>query len=254
MINTGLVSISFRKLEAFEIIDMTVEAGLDAIEWGGDIHVPHGDLKTAVSVHEKCLEEQILCPSYGSYYRVGEYAAPVGEFKKVLNCAVILEAKTIRVWAGAKPSTEAEPEYRTAISEELGLLCDIAGEREIGIGLEYHAGTLADEANSVKMLIESVGRKNLSTYWQPPVGRSHSENLIDIRMLDEYISNIHVFTWRGRERLELKEGFGDWLEYANALTGDRRRFMMLEFIKEDSIEGFHRDSQTLKELLGEINQ
>ncbi|MBN2558517.1 MAG: TIM barrel protein [Clostridia bacterium] len=252
MIKTGLVSISFRKLEAFEIIDMTAKAGLDAIEWGGDIHVPHGDRKTAEYVHEKCMEKQILCPSYGSYYKVGEYITPVAEFMKALDCASILESKIIRVWAGVKGSAEADPEYRDIITEELGLLCDLAGKREIGIGLEYHAGTLTDDAGSAKTLIESAGRKNLSTYWQPPVGRSLVDNLYDIWLLGEYISNIHVFTWRGRERLELAAGIGDWIEYAGVLDGYKSRFMMLEFIKDDSIEGFYRDADTLREIPGKI--
>jgi hypothetical protein len=45
MIRTGLVSVTFRQLSAEEIIKLVVCAGLEGIEWGGDIHVPHGDLK-----------------------------------------------------------------------------------------------------------------------------------------------------------------------------------------------------------------
>jgi hypothetical protein len=44
MIQTGLVSITFRQLSPPAIIDLVRQAGLEGIEWGGDVHVPHGDL------------------------------------------------------------------------------------------------------------------------------------------------------------------------------------------------------------------
>ena len=47
MLTGGLVSITFRDLEANEIIDLVKKSGLTAIEWGGDVHVPHGDFNRA---------------------------------------------------------------------------------------------------------------------------------------------------------------------------------------------------------------
>jgi 3-dehydroshikimate dehydratase len=43
----GLVSISFRPLSVEELIRLVTDVGLEGIEWGGDKHVPHGDLDTA---------------------------------------------------------------------------------------------------------------------------------------------------------------------------------------------------------------
>ena len=42
---TGLCSVSFRKLTVEEIIAAVKDAGLDGIECGGDVHVPHGDVE-----------------------------------------------------------------------------------------------------------------------------------------------------------------------------------------------------------------
>ena len=53
MIHTGLVSVTFRKLEPAEIVDLVKQAGLQGIEWGGDIHVPHGDIQRAKRKFEK---------------------------------------------------------------------------------------------------------------------------------------------------------------------------------------------------------
>jgi 3-dehydroshikimate dehydratase len=47
MIRTGLLSVTFRQLVVEDIIPLVVQAGLDGIEWGGDIHVPHGEVKRA---------------------------------------------------------------------------------------------------------------------------------------------------------------------------------------------------------------
>ena len=44
---TGLVSISFRGLTVDEIIRHVAEEGLDAIEWGGDVHAPAGNIDVA---------------------------------------------------------------------------------------------------------------------------------------------------------------------------------------------------------------
>ncbi len=44
MIKSGLVSITFRQLTCEQIVDLVSKAKLDAIEWGGDIHVPHDNM------------------------------------------------------------------------------------------------------------------------------------------------------------------------------------------------------------------
>ena len=50
---TGLVSVTFRELASREIVALVANAGLDGIEWGGDVHVPHGELSTARQVLRK---------------------------------------------------------------------------------------------------------------------------------------------------------------------------------------------------------
>ena len=47
MVATGLTSVTFRKLDPLQVIQLTKSAGLQSIEWGGDIHVPAGDLDNA---------------------------------------------------------------------------------------------------------------------------------------------------------------------------------------------------------------
>jgi len=249
MLKSGLVSISFRNLTTDEIIKMVRVAGLDSIEWGGDIHVPHGDVLIASKVRQECDLAGINCPSYGSYYKVGEYKNPKSEFKKVLESAIYLNSEKIRVWAGTKATTEADIDYWEIIIKELRLICSMAANEGKDIALEYHAKTLTDNYHDTMKLLAKTDIDNLTTYWQPPVGLTHEENLRDIRILKNHISNIHTFTWHGRERMSLFEGNDNWKEYFELINTWQTRYCMLEFIKDDSIEGFYGDATVLKELL-----
>lgn len=47
MLKTGLTSVTFRNLGIEQIVSLAGAAGADSIEWGGDIHVPPGDLSAA---------------------------------------------------------------------------------------------------------------------------------------------------------------------------------------------------------------
>ncbi|MFN2155934.1 MAG: sugar phosphate isomerase/epimerase, partial [Anaerolineae bacterium] len=97
MIRSGLVSITFRQLSPAEIVARAAQAGLEAIEWGGDVHVPHGDVDAARTVRRTTEEAGLQVAAYGAYYRVGhEEPCP---FADVLESAVALGAPLIRVWA-----------------------------------------------------------------------------------------------------------------------------------------------------------
>ena len=71
MLCGGLVSITFRRLSPREIVKLVKKSGLEGIEWGGDVHVPHGDLSVAREVATMTQEEGLVVAAYGSYYRVG---------------------------------------------------------------------------------------------------------------------------------------------------------------------------------------
>jgi len=50
MIKSGLVSVTFRKLTPAHIIQLVVDAGLEGVEWGGDVHAPPGDARLAQEI------------------------------------------------------------------------------------------------------------------------------------------------------------------------------------------------------------
>ncbi len=67
----GLCSITFRDLTPREVVALAVRSGIAGIEWGGDVHVPPGDVGAAESVAALCRDAGITVVSYGSYLGMG---------------------------------------------------------------------------------------------------------------------------------------------------------------------------------------
>ncbi len=254
MIYPGLVSVSFRGLNCKQITELVKKAGLSSIEWGGDIHVPQGNLKKAREVRKMTRDAGLMTAAYGSYYRLGCELIKTGEradFEKTLATAIELNAHVIRVWAGDRGSAEADASWRKKITEETRRIADEADKENTAIALEFHGGTLTDSNQSCLELLEKINRPNVNTYWQPPVGSSMDYGLEGLRMLLPYLSNIHAFHWEDRERRPLAEGAEEWHNYIDVIKkAEGSRHIMLEFVKDDSPEQFLEDAAVLRELLG----
>ena len=79
----GLVSVSFRGESPETILHEARAAGLRAIEWGGDVHVPPGDLENARRIGAATREAGLSVAAYGSYYRLGTAEDPAAAFSPV---------------------------------------------------------------------------------------------------------------------------------------------------------------------------
>jgi sugar phosphate isomerase/epimerase len=239
---TGLTSITFRQLDVEQIIALAKTAGVDGIEWGGDIHVPPNE--TGPWVREKTAEAGLAVLSYGSYFRL----CAGGDFAPVLAAAASLGAPLIRVWAGDRGSAAAEDDYYRRAAEDLRDICSRSADQGIKIGLEYHRKTLTDTAESAEKLLSLANMKNLSVYWQPNPDLPLSDHGREIRRLLPWISQIHVFYWKpGNVRCPLAEGVEAWREYIGLLGRDRN--YIVEFVLEDRAEQFLADAETLRTLL-----
>jgi hypothetical protein len=245
---TGLTSVTFRSLSAEQIIAIAKSAGLQGIEWGGDVHVPpegrdSASNPVAAAIGEKTAAAGLTVLSYGSYYKLrgGQ------DFVPVLAAARALKAPLIRIWAGALASAAAEDNYYHKAAGELQGVCDLAADAGIKIGLEYHRGTLTDTADSAEKLVHLTARNNLRLYWQPnpdlPVAEHHRE----ISLLLPWISQVHVFHWnRGNMRRPLAEGADVWKGYIELIGADKNYIM--EFVMNDREENFLEDAQVLARL------
>ena len=248
ILKTGLVSVTFRKLSCEEIIEITQNAGLDAIEWGGDVHVPHGDIERAADVAGKTKEAGLSVSSYGSYYRPGKTVQDI-DFQDVLATAKVLTAPAIRVWAGDKGSSAATNATWDVVVKESRRIADMAGAEKIRIAYEFHRNSLTDTNESAARLMEKVNHPNIGIYWQPPDRTTLQNNLAGLRAVKPYLENIHAFSWDEKtgERLLLRAMKEKWIELLKeiaAAPGDR--YILLEFVKDDSIENFLSDAEALK--------
>ena len=242
---TGLCSVSFRKLTVEEIIEAVKAAGLDGIEWGGDVHVPHGDVEKAKRVAKLMEDAGLETLSYGTYYYPGDHA--VEDFQGVIDCALALGTKIIRVWAGSKTLTEVTDEYRAKIIADTQAICDMAKPYGLTVAYEYHGWTLTETLESALQAYNEVGKENMKMYWQPSVFHSFEENMEALKALLPYCCNVHMFHWDAEyTRYALEEGADAvkaYLDLAN--TNPQVAGVMLEFIKDDSIEQMKLDGATL---------
>ncbi|RLD12301.1 MAG: sugar phosphate isomerase/epimerase [Chlamydiae bacterium] len=250
---SGLTSITFRGLNPKKIVGLAVKAGLDGIEWGGDIHVPHGDVKTAAEVYKITIDAGLNIIAYGSYYTLG-YSAENGlDFKSVLDSATALNAPAIRVWAGKIGSSEANEDYRNKIIEETKSIAKLAVEENIEIAFESHINTLTDTGESSVDLLKKINMENVKTYWQPDPSYSDDENLRKLDLIFPWVKNIHVFQWTKENfiRLPLIEGKEKWGKYFDKIsTMENDVYAIMEFVKNDSPEQFLNDAEILKKMIG----
>ncbi|MFR5072474.1 MAG: sugar phosphate isomerase/epimerase family protein [Bianqueaceae bacterium] len=163
MIKTGMVSVTFRQFDVDEVIRRTKEAGLMAIEWGGDVHVPHGDLDKARYTADKMRENGLEIASYGSYYRALEDET----FEDILATAKALGAPNIRIWAGEREPQDCDREQRARTVQRIRDAARMAARENITVSTEYHGGTLTVMQDSAVALLKEAEEPNLYTYWQP---------------------------------------------------------------------------------------
>lgn len=255
----GLCSVTVRHLGIEEVARLAAEAGLLAIEWGGDVHVPPGDVDAAARARGASAAAGITCASYGSYLLAdGDGAAE--SVARVLDTAVDLGTSNVRVWTpfGIEPGSRRTNE----VVDALGAVSAAAADRDLTVGVEFHGSTLTATMTSVTALLDAVGAPNLATYWQPPYwlpARSVADDVREVEALSPRLSHVHVYEWIGGEdRRPLAEGAHRWRAVFEALgTGaapdePSPRVAFLEFVAEDDPVALLRDARTLRNLLGEV--
>jgi 3-dehydroshikimate dehydratase len=250
----GLLSVTFRQLTADQIIDLSAQNGLIALEWGGDVHVPHGDIAEAKRVGEASRAAGLTVAAYGSYYRC-DAEADQPDFADVLASAQALGAPVIRVWAGTAGSAETSEADRARIVADLKRIGAAAAEAHITITIEFHANTLTDDPDSALALIQAIDHPNVKLYWQTSNGKSAEYSATVLERVKPYLSHLHVFHWNfgdeGIERRPLSDAVETWqrfLQIAQPAAGETRA-LMLEFVRDDSVEQLADDARTLIRLI-----
>lgn len=246
---TGLTSVTFRKETVERIVEIAAKAGLDGIEWGGDIHVPPGDAAAAARARQLTGAAGLQVLSYGSYYRLHDAGDPAGRFLPVLGSVAALGAPAVRIWAGGAGPSEADEETYRSAAAELGVICAMAAERGILVCLEYHRQTLTETCESALKLLNLAGCENLRTYWQPNPDISHAENCRELDCVLPWLYTMHVFQWSaGNVRHRLEEGRAEWSRYIT-MAKECSPNLVLEFVMDDSADALADDAAALRRFL-----
>lgn len=242
---TALISVTFRKKTIEEVAALAKQAGLEAIEWGGDVHVPPMDTDAISRALAACKENGLEISAYGSYYRCEEGV----DFAPVLETAVRLGTPIIRVWAGTKGTDKATEEDWAVVIKLLREAVALAAEKGCIVATEYHPDTLTDNIDSAERLFAEV--PGLYTYWQPNHTRTVEQCLDDIRRLGNRVQNIHVFQRDEKNlRVPLEWGKDRWAAYLPAVAAQTQsRFAGLEFMPRDSEEQLMIDAALLHDLM-----
>ncbi|MEX1118080.1 MAG: TIM barrel protein [Terrimicrobiaceae bacterium] len=247
---SGLVSVSFRKLSVLEIVRLASEAGLECVEWGGDIHVPHGNLIAAREAAKLTADHGLSVSSYGSYLRLGAGGEP--GLESVVETAVVLGAPTIRVWAGKKSSAEATAEDRATVVEAAFAAAELASASGLSISYEFHANTLTDTAESAAELLADTLHDAIHSFWQPPNGANVDKALVSLEVALPRLSNVHAFHWwpDPATRLPLADGHARWSKYLNRIRlAGLQPDVLLEFLPRDDPSLLSAEAATLLGLL-----
>jgi sugar phosphate isomerase/epimerase len=254
----GLCSVTVRHLGVEEVARLAAEAGLRAIEWGGDVHVPPDDLSAAARARVASAAAGVFCASYGSYLLADGDGAPE-TIARVLDTALALGAPSVRVWApfGVMPGSPRTSE----VVDALRAVSAAAAERDLTVALEFHGGTLTESGASVTALLDAVGAPNLATYWQPPywkAARPPADDVAEVDQLRPRLSHVHVYEWSTAEdRRPLAEGAKRWRAVLDSLQEPvpndhtATRVAFLEFVEGDDTVALLRDARTLHDLLGD---
>jgi len=257
---TGICSITFRQFDVKQVADLVKEAGLDAIEWGGDVHVPPGDLKAAQTARRATDRAGLEVSSYGSYYRVLDKAGQTENFEPVLTSALELGTDTIRIWAGYHGSAETDAATRQCFVEQAQIIAEQAAGTGVNLGFEFHDHSLTDTNESAEQLLREIGAPNVTLYWQPMYqGPTMDYRMAGLYSLKDRISNVHVFHWEydgtkerwidAVDRRPLSEGQADWTQYFAVELPPRERYALLEFVRDDDPQRFLEDAATLKQWM-----
>jgi len=265
----GLCSVTLRAESIAEVVAIAAGAGLEAIEWGGDVHVPPGDLAVAADARRRSEDAGLRVVSYGSYLsctpKVGRHV------DAALDVTEALGTSMVRVWCPFGVEPGASSSERAEVAEGVAIVAAAAATRQLSVYLEFHGGTLTASVPSTLELLDAVGAANLLTAWQPPywAPQDLASDRADLAAIGDRLGHLHVYQWDPdgtRHRLATDDGF--WptrlAGAAAAIAGTGAaaaaarpvapRAALLEFVPDDDPAAVAGEAATLRAWLSALDQ
>ena len=244
--NLGLVSVSFRAHTPPEILQEMKKAALTHVEWGSDVHAPCNDVEGLVQIAALQKEYGIACSSYGTYFRLGK--TPLSELQAYIAAAKILGTDILRLWCGTRCGAEMTEEEKSALLAGCKEAAAIAERAGVTLCMECHRKTFTERAADAVWLMEEVDSPHFRMYWQPFQWQTVRENCENAGKIAPFAEHIHVFHWKGDEKLPLGDAAAEWQAYLAHFSTPRT--LLLEFMPDDRLETLCREADALRAIIG----
>lgn len=256
MIVPGIVSATFKKESPAFVMEAAKEAGLQAIEWSENWHVPAGDAQAAGELYRRTVAAGFQIAGYGSYYKLGTEEDPQARFEQSLRSAQAMHAPLIRIWGGTKASRAVTEQEWERLVVEARRAAQAAGEAGIKVALEWHRNTLTDTNASAERFLLDVDHPNLYCLWQPTPELTIPQRAAGLDMLEQRgkLLNLHVYYWEEDGRHPFSEGVDAWRMYLDHVNRKEDRYALMEFVKGDTKEQLIADAAVFRKLLEEKNR
>ena len=266
-LDVGLCTVTFRRLDLGEVAELAAASGVEAVEWGGDVHVPEGDRRAAAAAAALSADLGLGVASYGSYLFLDAHLDR--RLGVVLDTALELGSPAVRVWCppvrdapgGPVPGDGSEGDGTVAWSALVDAAARAeAAARELGLVLylEFHGGGATASVPAVVDLLEQV--PGLWTGWQPPywAPRTAVEEVADLGALTGRLLHVDVYEWDADgSRRPLGDGRTVWATRLRAASGavgaaraaGLRPAAFIEFVPGDDPASLAREVASLASAL-----
>lgn len=243
--NLGLVSVSFRQHSPKEIFEAVKATGLSCIEWGSDVHAPSCELERLNEIASLQKEYGIVCSSYGTYFRIGK--TPIEELDSYIDAARILGTDTLRLWCGSKSREDMTEDEIKDFIDECRSAAKIAERRGVTLCMECHRKSFTERCEDAVYLMNEVNSRNFRMYWQPFQWQTSEQNILNSKLIAPYAEHVHVFNWKGDEKLPLIDAVSEWQDYLKAFSTPRT--LLLEFMPNGTLEELEAEVSALKKII-----
>jgi sugar phosphate isomerase/epimerase len=255
----GLCSITFRTLPADDVLALATRTGVHGIEWGADVHAPPGGDAAVAALGARTRDAGLAVVSYGSY--LGMAPSSDDQVEAALDSAEALGAPTVRIWAALGVTPDSPADERRRVTEHTAALVDRIAARGLTATLEFHPGTLTETAWSANELLDSVGRTELRTHWQPDPSLAPETALDELAAVAPRLAHLHVYAWGPAgidDRRPLADGVALWPaafaladREGDAIAGGR--YALCEYVRDDDPEQFVADVRVLRTWIDDLD-
>ena len=238
----GLVSVSFRDRTPEEILQAMQNTGLSVIEWGSDVHAPCTDTARLAEIAALQKKYGITCCSYGTYFKFGKTS--LCELEDYIAAAKTLGTDILRLWCGRKSGEEMSETEKATLLTDCRAAAEIARRHNVTLCMECHQKTFTERPKDAVWLMGAVASPHFKMYWQPFQSQTVSKNVQNAQKIAPFATHIHVFNWKGEDKLPLALAAEEWREYLAAFSVPRT--LLLEFMPNGKTDELATEAATLK--------